>query len=391
MSGKETSSSPKGKILVIGGNGFYGRYLVNDLIRHTSADIVVASRHPSNTEWDRSIRIQVATCDMTDIRTLEQLAVDSDVIVHCAGPFQELPLNPLHAAIRAKSHYVDISEDRTFYREVRKLDDSIRQAGIIVLSGMSVAPAMEVAFVNLVKDSFDRLVSVRTFAAPDTRKHRGKAMFHTMLLGVGRSFLQPRDGKLRKVRGWTEPEWIEFPPPLGNRLTYLVLEMADLDLLPEFFGVKTVEFKAGTEWALLNRLLGASASIRKMTGYPNWENFMPLVRAFSWIMGRFGKDEGGAVFEIKGFVNNSLVTCRMAIIARRDGGLIPSVLASVATKKLLNNSLQKTGPIPLNDWISSEELLKEFASRRLEIWWKPNDTEKWRLFDLADYHTRTMR
>src|SRR5262245_46776910 len=140
MSGKKTSSKPKGKILVIGGNGFYGRYLVNDLIQHTNADIVVASRNPANTEWDKSNRIQVARCDMADVKLLEQLAVDSNVVVHCAGPFQALPLNPLHAAIRTKVNYIDISEDRTFNKEVQKLEESIHRAGIIVLSGMSVAP-----------------------------------------------------------------------------------------------------------------------------------------------------------------------------------------------------------------------------------------------------------
>ena len=375
----------KQKILVIGGNGFYGRYLVHDLIRHTNADIVVASRNPSNTEWVTLNRVQVKKCDMTDVKTLEPLTREADVIIHCAGPFQNLPLSPLHAAIQAKVNYVDISEDRTFYKEVQKLEQSIREAGITVLSGMSVAPAMEILFANLVKDSFENVISVRTFAAPDTRKHRGKAMFHTMLIGVGKSFMQPRNGELRKVWGWTESEWIDFPPPLNMRLTYLVLEMADLDLLPKYFGVKTVEFKAGTEWALLNRLLGTAAGIRKVLGFPNWEKLTPMVRAFSWLMGRMGKDEGGAVFEIQGMAKQSPVTRRLAIIARNDGGLIPSVLASISTKKLIAGDLQNKGMVPLNEWISPDEMLAELAQRDLEVWWKPSDTEQWRLFDFADY------
>jgi len=328
---------------------------------------------------------------MADIKNLEELTGTCDVIVHCAGPFQPLPLNPLYAAIQAKVDYVDISEDRIYYRKVRELEEAIRAAGITVLSGMSVAPAMEILFASLIKDSFDQVVSIRTFAAPDTRKHRGQAMFHTMLLGVGRSFLQPSDGKLREVWGWTEPEWVEFPPPLGKRLTYLVLEMADLDLLPELFKVKTVEFRAGTEWAFLNRLLGFSASVRKLTGFPNWESFTPFVRSLSWLVGRFGKDAGGAVFEIKGLVNHSLVTRRMAITARRDGGLIPAVLASISTKKLISGDLQQRGLIPLNSWISPEELLKEFADRNLEIWWKPNDADNWQLFDFADYQRQFFK
>lgn len=379
------------KILVIGGGGFYGRYLVNDLISFTNANVIVASRNPSHAEWNESDRVQLEKCDLEDLAMLEQLASKSDVIVHCAGPFQRLPLNPLHAAIRTGVDYVDISEDRIYYKEVRKLEESIRQAGITTLNGMSVAPGMEILFAGLIRDSFDNLESVRTFAAPDTRKHRGKAMFHTMLLGVGRSFMQPRDGNLRKVWGWTEPEWVEFPPPLEKRLTYLVLEMADLDLLPDLFGVKTVEFKAGTEWGFLNRLLGTAAGIRKITGLPDWEKFMPIVRAFSWLMGRLGKDEGGVVFEIKGLVNESIITRQIAVTARKDGGIIPVILASIATKKLISGDLQNRGLIRLNDWISSEELLKEFADRNLDVWWKPNVTEQWRRFDFIDYQRYVVK
>lgn len=34
------------RVLVVGGGGFYGRYLVEDLAQFTSASIVVASRNP---------------------------------------------------------------------------------------------------------------------------------------------------------------------------------------------------------------------------------------------------------------------------------------------------------------------------------------------------------
>jgi len=78
----------------------------------------------------------------------------------------------------------------------------------------------------------------------------------------------------------------------------------------------------------------------------------------------------------------------MAIIARRDGGLIPSVLASISTKKLIAADLQQKGVAPLNCWISSEELLNEFAKRDLDIWWKPTDADPWKSFDFYEYKNR---
>jgi hypothetical protein len=361
----------EGRILVVGGGGFYGRYLVADLLRFSGAEILVASRHPP-ARWAEPDRVRSAACDLRDVAGLERLAAGCDVLVHCAGPFHTLPLNPLHAAMRAGAHYVDIAEDRHFARGVRALEEPIRQTGITVASGMSVAPAMEALFAEMLREHFDSLSSLRTFAAPDTRKHRGRAMFHTMLTGVGRPFQQPGDGNLRLVRGWTEPEWVEFPPPLGRRLTYLVLEMADLDLLPELFGVKTVEFKAGTEWPLLNRLLGAAARMRALTGHPDWERFTPLVRGFSWLAGRLGKDEGGVIFEVGGLLQGRPVSQRLAVVARRDGGLIPAVLASMATARLLSGRLTTRGILPVHQWITSEELVRELQARGLELWRQPH-------------------
>lgn len=378
------------KVVVLGGGGFYGRYLVADLVRFTNAKIIVASRNPPDA-WDNPERVQSVVCDVRNLAALEQLLQGCAVVVHCAGPYQALAMNPLYAAIKTHTHYVDIAEVRSYLHEVRRLAADIQQAGISVVSGMSVAPAMEALFAQMLRPCFDTLMSVRTFAAPDTRKHRGPAMFETMLMGVGQPFRQPGNGQLRLVHGWTEPEWVEFPPPLGKRLTYLVLEMADIDLLPELFGAKTVEFKAGTEWVFLNRLLGLAAQIRKTTGHPQWQTFTPLVRAFSWLMGRVGKDEGGVIFEVGGLRDGSFITHRIALVARRDGGLIPSVLASLATVKLLAGQLTTKGIVPVHQWIEPRALLTELQARGLEIWWQPHDVPfgapKWRPFEFSDFAT----
>ncbi len=74
--------------------------------------------------------------------------------------------------------------------------------------------------------------------------------------------------------------------------------MADLDVLPELFGVGTVTFKAGSEFPLLNRLLGGAAALRARTGHPRLEAYTSLVRGLSWLVGRFGNDAGGVIFEV---------------------------------------------------------------------------------------------
>ncbi|HVX84314.1 MAG TPA: saccharopine dehydrogenase NADP-binding domain-containing protein [Phycisphaerae bacterium] len=370
----------EGRVLVVGGSGFYGTYLVKDLLEHTRASITVVSRRPKAV-CPETGRVKLAVCDLKDLSRLTGLARGCDVVVHCAGPFQRLPLNPLRAALSAGRQYVDLAEDRIFAREVRELGQEAESAGVTVVSGASVCPGLEALFALGVRGRFDRVTSIRTIAAPDTRKHRGPAMFYTMLWGVGRGWDEPRGGEMRRVYGWTEPEWVEFPRPVGSRLTYLVLEMANLDVLPETFGVGTVAFKAGTEHWWLNRMLQWSALLRARTGFPAWERMSIFVRGLSWLAGLVGKDEGGVIFEVGGIRGGKAAVHRLALMAERDGGFIPSALAAIVTEEILSGRLRKRGVVPVEDWIEPRRLVGYLLGRGLRLWEQESLEGEWKQVD----------
>jgi Saccharopine dehydrogenase NADP binding domain len=360
---------------VVGGSGFYGRYLVADLLRFTAAQVLVVSRRAPQ-QVRPTDRVVPIACDLRDPRALRDAIGGSTVVVHCAGPFQHLPLEPLRAAITTGVHYVDIAEDRAYRRRVLAMGAEARAAGIVVLNGASVVPGMQVLFTELLRPRFDELLAVCGSAAPDTRRHRGPAMFHTMLLGAGRPFQAPRDGLPVWVYGWREPEWFDFPPPVGRRLHYLVLEMADLDVLPELFGVRTVTFKAGSEFPMLNRLLGGAAALRAHTGHPRLEAYTSMVRGLSWVVGRFGNDAGGVIFEVTGRRGDKPQRQAIAVVGKRDGGRIPAVLAGMAVQELLAGRLTAPGPVDLRSWLQTDRLIQGLLRRGLRLWWR-QDSGGW--------------
>jgi saccharopine dehydrogenase-like NADP-dependent oxidoreductase len=110
------------QVLVVGGAGFFGRHVVADLLEHTDATVVVAdlkSRHVPP-----GPRVVAAQCDANDVAALARLAGGCKALVHCAGPFHSFPLGPVRAALAARVHYVDISEDRSFSRRVEEFDQA---------------------------------------------------------------------------------------------------------------------------------------------------------------------------------------------------------------------------------------------------------------------------
>jgi hypothetical protein len=154
--------------------------------------------------------------------------------------------------------------------------------------------------------------------------------------------------------------------------------MADLDVLPALYGVGTVEFKAGSEHALFNRLLAGSAWVRARTGHPVLERFTPLVRGISWLGGRFGDEAGAAYFEVTGRTGGRIARRAIGVASARDGGKMPAVLAGIAVEELLGGRLATPGIVPLDTWIAAEHLIERLTARGLSVWerdeggpWRP--------------------
>ncbi|MET7403419.1 NAD(P)H-binding protein [Dactylosporangium sp. NPDC005572] len=352
-------------VIVVGGTGFYGRYLVADLLRYTGADVVVVARRPARPAF-ADPRVRVVAGDHADVPALRRVAAGAAALVHCAGPYQTLPLGPAVAAIEAGVPYVDLAEDGPFRQAVL---ERAATATAPVLTGASVVPGLQVIAVQDLAEGLDRVDEVRCAAAPDTRKHRGPAMFEAMLRGVGVPFDAPRGGRPVRVHGWSEGEWVPFPPPVGRRLVHQVYAMADLTELAARFGAGTISFKAGTEHAWLNRLLGAAATVRARTGRPRRaERFTAVVRAMSWLAGRFGDEAGGFLVEVADRRDGRPVRRALGMTAARDGGRMPSLLAGIAVEEILAGRLSAPGEVPLDGWLPPPRAWAALTARGLDLW-----------------------
>jgi hypothetical protein len=288
-----------------------------------------------------------------------------------------LPLAPLDIAIDLRIPYIDIADDRAFARAIRLRHGDSITAGVPLLSGISVSPAMEALATRHLRPELDRAMALRTYAAPDTRRHRGPAMFETMLFGAGKRFDDPNANGGVATYGWTEAEWFDFPTPVGRRLTFRIHDMADIDLLPVAYGLENVVFKAGSEWPILNALVGLAAQVRRRTGHPDWTRFTRPARAVSAVVGRFGREEGGVAFELAGIKGGRSATASVAFTTAKHGGQIPSLLASMATTEVLTGRYSLAGVADVAGWIDPDRWMNGMASRGLRVWHRTARSSPW--------------
>lgn len=118
------------KVVVYGGSGFFGRLVVRELLEHTRAAVVVASRDPKFIDFGPyASRVKFYFSDVRNEASVREMLEGARVLICCAGPYQEMPVSLLQACIDKKVHYVDVADDRDFVERAYALKPLIEEAG----------------------------------------------------------------------------------------------------------------------------------------------------------------------------------------------------------------------------------------------------------------------
>jgi hypothetical protein len=366
------------RVVVYGGDGFFGRFVVEDLLKYSSAEIVVASRHPKpNTFHPFDTRIRKVESDVNDYASVLTTIEGAQVVVSCIGPYQGQSLNLLRACIEKHIAYVDVADDRDFVVRCHQLSSAVKEAGITAFVGCSVVPGMSSLLTKYCQAEIPSIERTRIFISPGTRHPRGRGSFLCLLSTVGNEFSIPHDAGDKIVRGWTGRERVCFPPPMGCRWVYFVVDSADYFLLPLYFGVKSVEFKIGSELDILNRALSGTRELKKLLGFKNVRWTLPISSALIHVASLFGTSQGGVMVEVSGRKHAETKMISLSVFASEHGEVIPAILPSIATQMMLQAEITHRGIVPLADWLPSERFVEELSKRRVKISAKTADSPTW--------------
>jgi hypothetical protein len=161
---------------------------------------------------------------------------------------------------------------------------------------------------------------------------------------------------------------------MGNRWVYFVVDIADYFLQPIYFGVKTVEFKIGSELDILNRTLSAVRQFKRVLNSKNADWLLPMSKALIYAASLFGTSQGGVMVEVSGQTHAGVRKMWLSVFAGENGEVIPALLPSVATQMLLRGEVTCRGIVPLPDWLPRERFLEELTKRRLRMGAKSDGT-----------------
>ena len=122
-------------LTVLGATGFTGR-LVLDEARRAGLPLRLAGRNRAALESLARPGEEIHVADARDEASLREAFAGTTVVASCAGPFLELGLGPVAAAIGAGAHYLDTAGEQEFVRLVHE-----RFATPAAAAGVAVVPA----------------------------------------------------------------------------------------------------------------------------------------------------------------------------------------------------------------------------------------------------------
>lgn len=323
------------RVVVLGGYGVFGSRLAELLVRDGN-DVVITGRDQGKlAALAERLRCQHMVLDhRSNPQTL--FSASPDVVVDAAGPFQAYGRDPYivpRLCLEHRADYLDLSDDAGFTQGIAMLDDRARSSKRRLLSGASSVPGISSVVAADLCAGMDEVLLIDTAILPGNRAPRGTSVVSSIVGQLGTASRVFRGGVWRTQSCWTDPRLVRLAPDLARTARFI--EVPDTRLFPEFFGAKSVIFRAGLELDVLNAAMSFIAAVRRRWMFAVTPRRAEFFRQVANLFLPFGTDRGGMRVLVVGRSGKAVIRREWRLIAESgDGPYIPAVTARALIRKL---------------------------------------------------------
>lgn len=350
----------KKRILILGEYGAFSRRIIASLSRFPLAECVIGAKKTQRIErMAQKANIAVIPVDAKDVTSLRQSLDDVFAVVNIQGPF--LGQDNLVASLCAHLgiHYVDPADSRDHVRNIARLSRKAEKSGSLIVSGAGAVPAVSSALVDTLAGEFDKISEIHTALVRARGDQRALAVMRAILSYSGSRIRIKEKGRWRETYGWTKPEKIDFPAPIGRRRAYLC-DMPDLDIFPRHYVAQTVTSRAvlpSRSYNLALYILGWLKRRDVIRDIPKLS--VPLIRIGSAILDSEAI-RGGMRVLVRGQKGDEEIAHTVFLIARDDNMAAVAAAPCIALiKKWISQDVPFTGAAPCVGMLSWDEIKDE--------------------------------
>ncbi|ADI66157.1 saccharopine dehydrogenase family protein [Trichormus azollae] len=252
------------RVLIIGGRGRIGSAVANDILNHTQTDITITGRSPEGS-LSLGERVQFLQLDLREFDKLRDAITQSNLVIHCAGPFHYRDTQVLETCIEQGTNYLDVSDHRSYTQKALNLHQKAVDAGVTAIINTGIFPGISNSLVLQGIEQFEKPEKIHLSYLVSGSGGAGVTVMRTTFLGLQHSFEAWINGEWHLVAPYSDRENINFPHPYQSRAVYW-FDMPETITLPHSFPtVKTVITKFGSIPDVYNHLTWIAAHI-----FPKW-------------------------------------------------------------------------------------------------------------------------
>ncbi|MEH2320236.1 saccharopine dehydrogenase family protein [Nostoc sp.] len=359
-------------VLILGGRGRIGSSVAHDLATHTQAQITITGR---SAEFGKAVslssggQVQFLVLDLAEVDKLRDAIANSNLVIHCAGPFHYRDTNVLETCISQGVNYVDVSDHRSYTSKALNYHQQAAAAGVTAIINTGIFPGISNSMVRQGVEQFDQPEKIHLSYLVSGSGGAGITVMRTTFLGLQYPFETWIDGKWEIVKPYSEREVVEFPPPYGRKGVYW-FDMPETFTLPKAFpSVKTVITKFGSVPDFYNHLTWIAAHV-----FPKWlmqrrymiEFLSHVSHSMTDVTNNFSGIGVAVRSEVTGQKNGETAVYCSTVVHENTAIASGCGTGSIA-QLLLEGKLNKPGVFPVEEAVPTNLFEEVIQSRGIKI------------------------
>lgn len=207
------------KIMLVGGYGGVGKLAARQLARHYPNRLVITGRN-----FDRADNAAREVGHGTQARRIELgSAIPADVLDGVGVVLVCLEQNDSRFAERCLAsgiHYLDVSADFGFLKQIEALDSVARKSGSSVVLSVGLSPGLTNLMAVQATQMLDDVARIDIFLQLGLGERHGRASIEWLVDNFDALFSVYEGGRARGVRSFAKSKKIRFPREAWGRRAY---------------------------------------------------------------------------------------------------------------------------------------------------------------------------
>ncbi|BAY18922.1 hypothetical protein NIES21_47760 [Anabaenopsis circularis NIES-21] len=356
------------RVLILGGRGRIGSSVAQDIANHTQAKITITGRTPETGSLPLAEREQYLSLDLVEVDKLREAIANSDLVVHCAGPFHYRDANVLKFCIEQGVNYIDVSDHRSFTSKALTYHEQAVAAGVTAVINTGIFPGISNSMVRQGVEQFDEAEKIKLFYLVAGSGGAGITVMRTTFLGLQHPFEAWIDGKWQEVKPYSERELVDFPHYQRNGVYWF--DMPETFTLPYAFpSVKSVVTKFGSFPDYYNHLTWIAAHI-----FPKWlmqrNGMIEFLSHVSHTMTDFTNRFSGIGVAVRSEVTgkkNGSTGVYASTVLHDNAAVATGCGTGIVAQLILEGKLHKPGVLPVENALPTDLFTEVMDSRGIKI------------------------